>query len=216
SGNDAIRKVVNGVITTAGSLKRPTGVAVDFYGHVYAAGSESVGPLGGASFTSGAGANDIAVDLVGNAAFVTGTEVARADTSGNVTVAAGGTGPQSGTTGSSAPALMQPVGLAMDAAGDVYIADAKANVIWQLSAAGKQALALGNGDAKTMSAPNSVAVDAQGNVYVADTGNNRVLTAAAGGKLTTLVDQLNAPSYVFADAQGLLVADTGNNRVLVI
>jgi len=218
SRNNAIRKVVNGVITRAATLKRPTGVAVDFYGKLYVAGVDQVGQMSGPSLISGAGANDIAADLVGNTAFVTATEVARADLTGKVTIVAGGGGPKTGAGGEgSAPAtLVQPSGLAMDSAGDLYIADPKANVVWKLSASGTLAPGFGDGDPKTLSAPNSVAVDPSGNVYIADTGNNRVLTAGADGKLATVVDHLSAPSYVFADSKGLLIADTGNNRVLVI
>jgi uncharacterized protein (TIGR03437 family) len=218
SGNNAVRKVTGGIISIAGTLKRPTGVAVDFYGKVYIAGADTVGQLGNPSLTPASGASDIAVDLVGNAAFVTATQIERADVSGKVRVVTGSAGPEAGagSGGSKPTAVVQPTGLAINNAGDVFIADAKANVVWKLSSAGTLTIAAGDGDPKTLGAPASVAVDAAGNVYVTDTGNNRLVSVGAGGKITTVVDQLNAPAYVFADARGLLIADTGNNRVLAI
>lgn len=214
SANNAIRKIASGVITTVVSVKAPTGVAVDLNENLYVAAADTVGPVGSPSLISGS-ANDIAVDLLGNMAFVTTSAVYRASAAGKVTsvLAASGAAPSTGT----GPSLLgTPTGLAIDATGNVYIADQKANVIWKLTAAGALSAAFGNTGATTLKAPSSVAVDPSGNLYIADTGNNRVLEVSTSGSVQTIPAQLSSPSYVFADASGLLIADTGNNRIVAI
>lgn len=83
--------------------------------------------------------------------------------------------PELGPSAAGAP--FNPYGVAVDAAGDVYLAYGEANRVLKL-AAGASApteLALGS-----LSNPHGVAVDADGNVYVTDTDNHRVLKLAAG------------------------------------
>jgi len=215
SANNEIREIANGIISTVASVKRPTGVAVDFNETLYVAAANMVGPVASASLLSNAGANDIAVDLVGNMAFVTPTAVYRADLTGKLITVLGGSGTQAATTATPS-VLTLPAGLALDATGNVYIADQKANLIWKLSSAGAMTVIFGNSSATTLSSPSSVAVDASGNLYIADTGNNRVLEVAADGTSQTVGGQLSSPSYVFADAAGLLIADTGNNRIVAV
>ena len=213
SANNAIRKIAGGTITTVASLKAPTGVAVDLNENLYVAGDNMVGEAGSTSLLSG-GASDIAVDLLGNMAFVTATGVYRATAAGALTAILGGSGPQTGTT-SSPSVLTLPAGLAIDSSGNVYIADPKANTIWKLSA-GNLTAGFGSSSTTSLSSPSSVAVDATGNLYIADTGNNRVLEVAPDGTSQAIAAQLSSPSYVFVDTSGLLIADTGNNRIVAV
>ncbi|MCX8559155.1 NHL repeat-containing protein [Mycolicibacterium mucogenicum] len=83
--------------------------------------------------------------------------------------------PELGPSAAGAP--FNPYGVAVDAAGDVYLAYGEANRVLKL-AAGASApteMALGS-----LNNPHGVAVDADGNVYVTDTDNHRVLKLAAG------------------------------------
>ena len=63
-----------------------------------------------------------------------------------------------------------PLGVAVDSAGNVYVADANNQAVKRIAAVGGAITTLGSGFYN----PTSVAVDSAGNVYVADTGNNAV------------------------------------------
>ena len=83
--------------------------------------------------------------------------------------------------------LNLPYGVAVDGAGNLYIADSADNAIkkWTLTNNVLTTLA-----SSGLNNPNSVAVDGAGNVYVADTGNNAIKEwVAASSNLTTLVWQ---------------------------
>jgi DNA-binding beta-propeller fold protein YncE len=72
--------------------------------------------------------------------------------------------------------LDTPQGVAVDAEGHVYVADASTNTIKEYSADGSFLTFIGREGSGPgqLDSPNGVAVDDLGNVYVADTGNNRI------------------------------------------
>jgi len=176
----------------------------------------------------------VAVDSSGNLYIAdTGNEVIRkVDTKGNITTIAGTAG-QIGATGDSGPAtsalLDAPGGIAVDAAGNIYIADTANNEIRKVSG-GNMFCVLGCGiTGGTISAPQAVAVDAAGNVYIADTGNYRVVqysgitvTVLAGTGLMGFSGDggpgpsamLNNPQGIFLDSAGFVyIADSFNGRI---
>jgi DNA-binding beta-propeller fold protein YncE len=120
------------------------------------------------------------------------------------------------------PAVHDPRGVAVDAAGNVYVADSSTNRVLKLAVGSNAPTALPFTGLKlsTGVVNNSlagVAVDAPGNVYVVDSGNNRVLKLAdASSKPTTLpFTGLDRPSGVAVDSAGdVYLADSGNERVL--
>jgi uncharacterized protein (TIGR03437 family) len=159
--NFAIRKVAagTGIITTiAGGLKFPTGVAVDSAGNLFIANQ---------------GNHDVWKVAAGT---------------GIVTVVAG-TGVQ-GYSGDGGPAsraqLNQPSGVAVDNAGNLYIADQGNNAVRKVVlATGTITTLAGTGvlgysgdggpvSAAQLASPYAVAVGPDGRVYVADTANNRI------------------------------------------
>src|ERR1700733_10281630 len=106
----------------------------------------------------------------------------------------------------------QPAGVAVDAAGNVYVADNRNNAIKKIPAGGGTPVAIGSGFAF----PDGVAVDAAGNVYVADTGNGTIKMIPAGGGATVVIggNVFSSPQGVAVDAAGnVYVADTGDNAV---
>ncbi|MBO9539851.1 hypothetical protein J7643_04565 [bacterium] len=151
---------------------------------------------------------DVAVDASGNVIFVEegnhrvrmipkvpGTYFGQAMLAGRVYTVAG-TGAV-GLAGDNGPAtsaqLNAPSGLALDASGNLYIADTNNNKIRRVDSAGIITTSVGNGiaggSADGMNAataqikgPTGVAVDASGNLFVADTQNHLVcmVPAAAG------------------------------------
>jgi uncharacterized protein (TIGR03437 family) len=137
--------------------------------------------------------------------------------------------------------LDSPSGLALDAAGNLYIADFGNERIREVNAATQTITTFaGNGSVKASGDkgsalaagldPLDLAFDANGNLFVADFANNRVRKIAPGGIITTVAGtgapgytgdggpavnaQLNSPSGVAVDAAGnLYIADNTNEVV---
>jgi DNA-binding beta-propeller fold protein YncE len=106
-----------------------------------------------------------------------------------------------------------PYDVAVDGAGNVYLADAESNAIkkWTLTNNSVTTL-ISTG----LSLPYGLAVDTAGNLYIADSANSAVKKwTAANNTVTTLVSNgLNYPSDVAVDAAGnVYIADTINNAV---
>jgi uncharacterized protein (TIGR03437 family) len=123
----------------------------------------------------------------------------RAVQAGVITTAAGNGAFQfSGDQGPAASATFRgPTGVAVDAQGNLYIADTGNNRIRQVSPAGTTTTVAGNGvaafrgdggaaTAASLSAPTGIAVDTAGNLYIADTGNNRVRKVNSAGVISTI------------------------------
>lgn len=132
-----------------------------------------------------------------------------------------------GTVTSIGSGMKTPASVALDASGDLFIADSGSNKVWEIAKGSTTPQAVGSG----LAGPTGVAADGIGNVYIADTGNNRiVLVPVVNGALsssaqTVLVPEgtivagspLNNPAGVSVDAQGnLYIADTGNSRVVFL
>jgi uncharacterized protein (TIGR03437 family) len=297
-GNSKIRVVSRGVIkSVAGNqdgeapldgqtvasirLNGPTGVAVDPDGNVYltegSIGSGSgrsggdfrvweVSTSGlftdfagtGAASYSGDGASaataqfnvpgSVAVDPAGNiyVADALNNRVRKITPAGAVSTVAGtGVAGYSGDGSSALKAQLNgPMGVAVDAFGDIFIADTRNNRIRKVTDTGIIYTVMGNGNAgflgdggpaplAAIHAPQGVAVDGFGNLYVADTGNHRVRMATPTLNITTIAGngrpgfsgdgapaqnaQLNSPAAVAVDAAGnVYVADRDNNRVRVL
>ena len=159
------------------------------------------GPATGASLSSPSG---VAVDASGNL-FIADTynsRVRKVDVDSGVISTVAGTGTP-GYGGDGGPAATAPVrypnGVAVDAAGNLFIADADSQRVRRVDAAsgvittvagtGVQAYSGDGGLAATtpLYAPAAVAVDAWGNVFVADTNSHRVRRVdAETGVITTL------------------------------
>jgi sugar lactone lactonase YvrE len=129
-----------------------------------------------------------------------------------------------------------PKNIAIDAQGNLYVADSDNHRIQKLNARGEFLLAWGSRTPdnvapppNTFNQPWGIAVDKSGNVYVADTWNHRIQKFDANGKFITTwgtngdtrgIAQTSpllfyGPRAIAIDAQGnLLVTDTGNKRVL--
>ena len=117
-------------------------------------------------------------------------------------------------TAVAASGLSSPAGMALDGAGDVFIADAGNSRVVEVTAGGVQTAVAASG----LSSPAGVAVDGAGDVYIADTGNSRVVEVTAGGVQTAVAASgLSSPAGVAVDGAGdVYIADTGNSRVVEV
>ncbi len=224
--NYRIRKVSNGVITTVAGGGAPLGDG---------------GPATGAQL---AAAGSVAVDSASNLYIGEGYPLEggriRKVSNGVITVVAGnGTWGASGDGGPATSAkLSSALGVAVDYAGDVYVADSYSQRIREVSngvittVAGTGAGGFGGDNGPATSAifnfPVGVAVDSAGNLYIADQSNQRI-RKVSNGVITTVAGtgaggfggdggpatgaQLSAPGAVAVDAAGkLYIVDGGRIR----
>ena len=105
--------------------------------------------------------------------------------------------------------------VAVDGAGDVFIADSGNRRVVEVPAGGGPQTVV---PANLVSYPLGVAVDGAGDVFIADgTGNRVVEVPAGGGSQITVGSGLNSPFSVAVDGAGdVFIADTGNNRVVKV
>ena len=109
--------------------------------------------------------------------------------------------------------LSSPRGVAVDGAGNVYIADYANNAIKKWVAASGTVITLVSSG---LYEPFGVAVDSAGNVYFSDSGNNAIKkwTAATGMVATLVSSGLDNPSGVAVDGAGnVYIADYNNNAI---
>lgn len=204
-------------LTYASGLVNPSALVVDAYGDLYVAQAGAAHDVieiyaGGQSRTvAGAGstlaANGVAattaefVKPTGLALGPNGLTIADAsgqyvynvDSAGIIHIVAGnGSSVTSDSTQATGTAILYPVGIAYDAAGDLYVADEAANrvyVVYPVQSAGTNgantniATAVGSGSAgssdgpalsATLSAPLTLALDGAANLFVVDSGNSSV------------------------------------------
>jgi large repetitive protein len=212
--------VNDGGLATQADLYLPSGVVVDGAGDVFIADSHH----NRVREVLAAGAN------AGKITTVAGDGSAGYDATATVAIAT---------------SLNQPGGVAIDGAGNLYIADTNNNVVRKVNlTTGSIVTVAGNGSpgyagdggaatGATLNSPAGIAVDAAGDLYIADTDNDAVReVVAATGQIATIAGdgtgvpgfsgdgslaihaKLNAPFSVALDYAGnLYIADSGNNRV---
>jgi sugar lactone lactonase YvrE len=219
--NFMIRKIsVNGEVST---------IAGDGYaGHKDGAGetAEFKQPL------------DVALDVKGNiyVADNTGQRIRKITPDGIVSTLAGsGNKGYTDGTGTNA-AFNYPSGIAVDAAGNVIVADRLNNRIRLVTPEGKVSTIAGNGNAgykdgdalsSEFSQPYGVAVGPEGNIFVADLGNQMIREISTNGTVSTVAGSsqgyadgpgkdaaFSSPTDVAVDNNGnIYVADKGNQRI---
>jgi uncharacterized repeat protein (TIGR01451 family) len=258
----------DGIGATTAYLRQPYGMAVDGSGNLYIADTynnrvRKVDTAGNISTIAGTGAatfdgdgpatshslnapQAVAVDSVGNV-YVSDTSnnrIRQITTAGNLITVAG-TG-AFGYNGDGTPAtnfrVYNPQGIAVDATGNVYIADAANARIRKLDTTGAISTVAGSasggfsGDggpatSARLASPSGVAVDSVGNIIIADTNNHRVrivdkrtgniisVSGSAppgfsGDGGPAVAAKLDMPWGVVVNSAGkVIVSDQVNNRV---
>lgn len=241
-------------------LNQPTGVAVDPGGVIYFADRannrirkispqgvvSTIAGTGDAGFADGAGATaqfnspgGVAVDRTGNiyVADFGNHRIRKISQQGTVSTLAGSGVPGFADGPAASAQFNSPAGIALDRAGNLYVADFGNDRIRKISPTGVVSTAAGSGDpgfadgpgaAAQLKAPFAVAVDAAENVYVTDRGNERIRIITPAGDIRTIAGN-GTPGYldgpgsaalfngsigVAAEPDGaLFVADRGNERI---
>ena len=241
---------------TSAQLNTPQAVAVDSSGNLYIAdaannvvrkvtaggvistiaGNGTAGSAGDGSAATGAQLNHpqgIAVDANGGI-YISDTQNARVRKISNGainTVAGSGTAGFGGDGGAATSAQLNiPAGLAVDGAGNLYIADFSNNRVRKVTSGGIITTLAGNGLAgysgdggaaanAQLTTPAGVATDSSGNVYIADRGNNAVRVVNSSGIISTAAgnglagysgDGGPAVSAMVGNPTGLAVDASGN------
>ncbi|MBI3754924.1 MAG: hypothetical protein HY265_02020 [Deltaproteobacteria bacterium] len=131
----------------------------------------------------------------------------------------------------------EPISLAVDHDGNVYVTDSGNNAVRKITPDGAVSTLAGGGspgykDGKGKDArfswPTGIAADSAGNVYVCDSQNNRIRRITAEGVVSTVAGigipgfadgpgyqaQFRFPTGIEVDKMGnIYVADSGNNRI---
>jgi uncharacterized protein (TIGR03437 family) len=197
TGNNVIRQVYSGnIVTYAEGFTQPDAVAVDSAGNIYVADTQ-------------------------------GRRIVKYTNAGVYTTIAGnGYGAFSGDNGPGPnAALYDPMGLAVDASGNVYIADTFNCRIRKVTPSGLITTVAGNGTLyfsgdggpATQAAlhfPHGVAVDSSGNVYITDTVNSVVRELQGTLPTVSTNGVVNAASFAPRISPGALATVFGSNFAL--
>jgi sugar lactone lactonase YvrE len=255
----------------AASLNAPGDIAFDAAGNAYIAdfmnnrirkvntsgiistfaGTGTAGFSGDGGLATSANLNgpiDVAVDASGNVyiADYQNHRIRKINTSGIISTVAGtGTSGFSGDGGlATAAQVNAPVGIEVDAAGNLIISDQQNARVRKVNTSGIISTIAGNGTvgsggdgglatAAQLNNPNGTAIDASGNIYIADSGNSKIRKVSSTGTITTYAGSgtpgfggdggsatsalLNNPVGVALSMSGnVIVPDYGNARVRLI
>ncbi len=186
TGNHRVRKVgLDGIITTVAG----TGEGGNAGDGGLATNAKIYSPYG------------LAVDAAGDVFFTDWmfNRIRKVTPDGKIATIAGKDGVNFGGDGGPAvnASLHAPNALALDGAGNLYIADSANNRIREITTDGKIKTVAGNGTAAyagdggpatsaEIYTPWGVALDANGNLFIADTYNQRIRKVATDGTITTV------------------------------
>jgi len=238
AGNGTNRYGGDGGAATNASLNDPTGVVLDGSGNLYIADRSNqrvrkmdpngiittVAGNGATNFSGDGGAatnaglyypSGVGLDAAGN--LYIGDQghyrIRKVDTNGIITTVAGnGTSGYAGNGGQATSAkLAQTAGVALDGAGNLFIAGLNDNVVRKVDINGIITTVAGTGVAgpfsgdggaatsATLDDPYDVALDASGNLYIADSGDYRIRKVNPSGVINTVAGSSGPFGFFYGD-----------------
>lgn len=214
TGTHLVRKLENGVVRTVGTVAAPTGLAFDAAGTLHVADANGGGifrfPVAGTATPLAIAARDVTASLQTGLLYSTdGTQVRRITSTGNVVIAGAGD-PAHGDNGPATEArLNHPAGLALDAAGNLYIADRDNHRIRRVDPRGIITTYAGTGlpgntgdgglaIMAALNQPAAISLDDTGTLYIADQGNGRIRRVSPSGIISAAA-AMPTPADIFPD-----------------
>jgi sugar lactone lactonase YvrE len=251
--NNIFRKVTAGAVVTLYAaapydpINLPNNVgAVDGAGtdariHIGDSQSRDGSKFGPPTYTT-IGSMTLGIDAAGNVYFADtlNDTIRKITPAGVISTIAGSAGNQGSTDGNGTDARFDtPGGVAVDSAGNIYVADSGNDTVRKISPAGvvstlagtakSSGSSDGTGAAAQFANPSGIAVDSSGNVYVADTANHTIRKITSSGVVTTFAGsaghsgtadgagtqaRFNSPAAVAVDSSSnVYVADTENHAI---
>ena len=269
AGNGVAGFSGDGGVATSAQINGPDGVAVDGAGNLYISDYNNhrirkvtasgiittIAGTGVGGYSGDGGAatsaqifypNGIAVDVNGNVYFAdeSNARIRKINTSGIISTIAGtGVLGYSGDGGlATAAKIRVPKGVAIDATGNIYFAEAGGNdIIRKINTSGIISTYAGNGTSgfsgdggaatsAQLDSPIGITIDASGNLYICDHSNVRIRKVTPTGTISTFVGngtagfsgdggaatsaEINYPWGVTSDSNGnIYFCDMSNNRI---
>jgi uncharacterized protein (TIGR03437 family) len=197
AGNGLLLQSQDGVQAVAALLGEPRGLAMDANGNVLVADNR----------------NGLIRRVAPNGVITT--------------VAGSGAREDNGDGGpAKAAGLAGPLGVAVDAAGNIFVADADNNRVKRIGTDGIINTVAGTGQAgfsgdggpatqARLNGPSAVAIDRSNNIYITELENGRLRQVTPNGQIRTLAASLNQPAGVAVDAAGnVLYSECGAGRIM--
>lgn len=217
----------------------PAGVVTTLAGSGTATFADNTGTAASFYFPQGIACDSAGIVYIGD----TENHRIRKITSAGVVTTLAGSGTATFADGSgTAASFKNPVGVAIDSTGNVYVADTGNQIIRKITSAGAVTTLAGTGSATTPTigsangtgasasfyTPIGISVDSSSNVFVADTNNRAIRKITPSGTVTTFVGAagtgsldgtgsaagFNLPRGAVSDSAGNLYVVDANNHTI--
>ena len=107
--------------------------------------------------------------------------------------------------------LPSPTGIVVDSVGYLYVANYSDNLIYRITPTGEKMVYL---KTPKLNGPIGLAMDEVGNLYIANYNNNSVLKLSSSHQLTTLIENIDKPYYLYVSGGYLFISSQGTNTVV--